>query len=109
MGCIARLALSRLQGMFIESDRVDIHFFLRVAVHTSDVSNPARRSDYTAEWTARVVEEFYIQGDLEKAKGLSVSAFMDRCVHHAVVSHVVLSSVTITLHPQRLLHGHRLH
>ena len=66
------------QCAFIESERADIHFFLRIAVHTADVSNPARRMDYVLEWTSRVVEEFYLQGDQERARDLPISAFMDR-------------------------------
>ncbi len=44
----------------------------------ADVSNPAKPFDLYAEWTARIMEEFYLQGDIERAIGLAISRFMDR-------------------------------
>jgi hypothetical protein len=40
------------------------------------------------EWTARITEEFYAQGDREKARGLEVSPFCDRTDPHQGVSQV---------------------
>jgi hypothetical protein len=88
-------ATTLCQCSFIESERADIHFFLRIALHTSDVSNPARRMDYSLEWTTRVVDEFYAQGDQERARDIPISAFMDRWVTHTVVVRRTLVGVIV--------------
>jgi hypothetical protein len=60
-------------------EKSDMHFYLRIALHTSDVSNPARPKDFSLEWTNRVVAEFFQQGDKERDAGLPISTFYDRC------------------------------
>uniref|UniRef100_A0AAV1TLY7 Phosphodiesterase n=1 Tax=Peronospora matthiolae TaxID=2874970 RepID=A0AAV1TLY7_9STRA len=56
----------------------DKKLLLKMILHTCDVSNPAKERKIMLRWTARVVEEFFIQGDMEKQLGLPVSPFMDR-------------------------------
>lgn len=51
---------------------------LKTALHVSDVSNPARPQNITMQWASLVQEEFFIQGDLERAASLPISMFMDR-------------------------------
>ena len=58
--------------------REDIKFLLLIAVHTADIANPAKPSALCLEWTRRVMEEFFRQGDLEAEKGLPISPFYDR-------------------------------
>ena len=41
---------------------------LNIIIHASDISNPAKPDKISNEWTKRVYEEFFIQGDLEKKK-----------------------------------------
>ena len=70
---------------------------LNMIIHGSDISNPAKPS----LWTKRVYDEFFIQGDLEKEKGLTVSMFCDRestNVNKAMIgfiNFVVLPSIII--------------
>jgi hypothetical protein len=47
-------------------------------LHSSDISNPAKPDKISSLWTERVYGEFFVQGDLEKAKNLPISAFCDR-------------------------------
>ena len=47
-------------------------------IHTADISNPGKPDKISYEWTKRVYGEFFIQGDLEKKQGLTVSMFCDR-------------------------------
>lgn len=56
----------------------DKKLLLKMILHTCDVSNPAKDREIMLKWTDRVVEEFFVQGDLEKQLSLAVSPFMDR-------------------------------
>lgn len=56
----------------------DKRLLLKLILHTSDVSNPAKERSLMLKWTHRVVEEFFAQGDMERDRGLPVSPFMDR-------------------------------
>ena len=42
------------------------------------MGNPAKPWKLSCEWSARVMDEFFRQGDTEMSKGLPVSPFMDR-------------------------------
>lgn len=56
----------------------DKKLLLKMILHTCDVSNPAKERETMLRWTDRVVEEFFLQGDMEKQLALAVSPFMDR-------------------------------
>jgi len=51
---------------------------LQILIKSSDISNPAKKFDQAKYWAYMIQEEFFIQGDLEKKKGLPVSPFCDR-------------------------------
>jgi len=51
---------------------------LNMTLHVADVSNPAKAPKLCQKWATLVQEEFYMQGDLERASGLQISKFMDR-------------------------------
>jgi len=59
-------------------ERADVKFLLTVLVHAADIANPAKRSEICFRWTELVMEEFFRQGDVEKALHLPVSPFYDR-------------------------------
>ena len=61
-----------------ELDRKDVRLLIAMCMHSADVSNPAKRWDLSAEWSCRVMEEFFRQGEREAELGMPVSAFMDR-------------------------------
>jgi hypothetical protein len=44
----------------------------------SDVSNPTKAWPIYEQWTERVLQEFFMQGDAEKLMGLPVSPYYDR-------------------------------
>eukprot|EP01137_Pigoraptor_chileana_P014748 Opistho-2@69780 len=58
-----------------ESDRLT---FMQIAIKCADISNPAKVRALSVEWTNRIMEEFFQQGEAERARNLPVSAFMDR-------------------------------
>jgi len=51
---------------------------MKMLLHVADVSNPARNFELAGRWTKQVMEEFYSQGDQERANNLNVSPFMNR-------------------------------
>mmetsp|Transcript_57957 Transcript_57957/g.160139 ORF Transcript_57957/g.160139 Transcript_57957/m.160139 type:complete len:227 (+) Transcript_57957:60-740(+) len=51
---------------------------LKVALHASDVSNPAKEWGYYNKWTERVLQEFHAQGDIERDRGIPISPGFDR-------------------------------
>ncbi|ETO74088.1 hypothetical protein F444_10048 [Phytophthora nicotianae P1976] len=66
------------EGAVLVKNIGDKKLLLKMILHTCDVSNPAKERETMLRWTDRVVEEFFIQGDMEKQLGLPVSPFMDR-------------------------------
>eukprot|EP00276_Gloeochaete_wittrockiana_P003395 CAMPEP_0184651034 /NCGR_PEP_ID=MMETSP0308-20130426/8591_1 /TAXON_ID=38269 /ORGANISM="Gloeochaete witrockiana, Strain SAG 46.84" /LENGTH=688 /DNA_ID=CAMNT_0027084951 /DNA_START=573 /DNA_END=2635 /DNA_ORIENTATION=+ len=56
----------------------DRQIVLNLAIKCADVSNGAKKLPVYLQWAERVMEEFYRQGDLEKARSLAVSPWMDR-------------------------------
>jgi len=63
---------------FDEPEKKDVWLLLAMCLHAADVSNPAKPWNLSMQWTARVMEEFFQQGEQETEEGLTVSAFMDR-------------------------------
>ena len=56
----------------------DRRLILQVALKCADISHPAKSLDTHLEWTNRVTEENYNQGDIERERNLPLSPFMDR-------------------------------
>ena len=56
----------------------DRQIVLETALHAADLGNPTKSLPIYLEWTGRVMEEFYRQGDLERKRGLPISQMMDR-------------------------------
>ncbi|KAM4521712.1 3',5'-cyclic-AMP phosphodiesterase 7B-like isoform 2-T6 [Odontesthes bonariensis] len=54
------------------------HFMLQIALKCADVCNPCRVWDLSRQWSERVCEEFYRQGDLERKFDLEISPLCDQ-------------------------------
>lgn len=51
---------------------------LQCLVHCADLSNPSKDVQLATEWAHRVLQEFFLQGDEERERGLPISPLMDR-------------------------------
>uniref|UniRef100_A0A8C7ZVG3 Phosphodiesterase n=1 Tax=Oryzias sinensis TaxID=183150 RepID=A0A8C7ZVG3_9TELE len=54
------------------------HFVLQMALKCADICNPCRPWELSKQWSERVTEEFFQQGDIEKKHKLEVSPLCDR-------------------------------
>ncbi|XP_016887206.1 high affinity 3',5'-cyclic-AMP phosphodiesterase 7A isoform X2 [Cynoglossus semilaevis] len=54
------------------------HFILQMALKCADICNPCRPWELSKQWSERVTEEFFQQGDIEKKHKLDVSPLCNR-------------------------------
>jgi hypothetical protein len=66
------------KGWFSAASRADRQLLLGTALHAADISGSAKPFALNQEWGMRVMEEFWAQGDIERARGWTVSPMMDR-------------------------------
>ncbi len=52
-------------------------------VHCADLSNPTKPLQLYRQWTDRIMEEFFSQGDRERERGMEISPMCDK--HNASV------------------------
>jgi len=57
---------------------VDKSAAMNLILHCCDISHPAKSFDIHQRWTYLLMEEFFRQGDMEKAMGLPYSPLCDR-------------------------------
>lgn len=69
---------AKSQRPFESSNRDDRLLIMKLSLKCGDVCNPARPYRVAKKWAKAVMEEFFHQGDLEKAANIPVSSFMDR-------------------------------
>ncbi|CAL8393893.1 unnamed protein product [Arctogadus glacialis] len=71
------------------------HFILQIALKCADVCNPCREWNLSRQWSERVCEEFYRQGDIEKKFALEVSPLCNQqedsvpSIQIGFISHIV--------------------
>jgi hypothetical protein len=61
----------------------EMKLMLSIFIKASDVSNIAKAMPLYLQWTDRIMEEFFKQGDYEKSIGVSVSPFCSRDTKYA--------------------------
>lgn len=51
---------------------------MSMVLHCADISHPAKEWSLHYRWTCQLLEEFFLQGDMEKKLGLPFSPLCDR-------------------------------
>ncbi|NWX12207.1 PDE4B phosphodiesterase, partial [Aegotheles bennettii] len=67
------------------TDRIQV---LRNMVHCADLSNPTKSLELYRQWTDRIMEEFFQQGDKERERGMEISPMCDKHTASCVCSSV---------------------
>jgi len=62
----------------VECEPCEKEMILCAGLHLADIANPAKPNSMCVYWAEKVIQEFFEQGDQEKAKGLPVSPLCDR-------------------------------
>ncbi|MFT7811910.1 cAMP-specific 3',5'-cyclic phosphodiesterase 4D isoform X4 [Arapaima gigas] len=76
------------------SDRIQV---LQNMVHCADLSNPTKPLQLYRQWTDRIMEEFFSQGDRERERGMEISPMCDK--HTASVEKSQVGFIDYIVHP----------
>uniref|UniRef100_A0A3B5LKV7 Phosphodiesterase n=1 Tax=Xiphophorus couchianus TaxID=32473 RepID=A0A3B5LKV7_9TELE len=76
------------------TDRIQV---LRNMVHCADLSNPTKSLELYRQWTDRIMEEFFHQGDRERERGMEISPMCDK--HTASVEKSQVGFIDYIVHP----------
>ncbi|KAG7322516.1 hypothetical protein KOW79_013862 [Hemibagrus wyckioides] len=76
------------------SDRIQV---LQNMVHCADLSNPTKPLQLYRQWTDRIMEEFFSQGDRERERGMEISPMCDK--HNASVEKSQVGFIDYIVHP----------
>ncbi|RNA28494.1 cAMP-specific 3 -5 -cyclic phosphodiesterase 4D isoform X4 [Brachionus plicatilis] len=75
-------------------DRIRV---LKNMLHCADLSNPTKPLEIYRNWTERVMNELFMQGDRESSQGLEISAMCDR--HKACIEKTQVGFIDFIVHP----------
>ncbi|KAM6978114.1 high affinity 3',5'-cyclic-AMP phosphodiesterase 7A isoform 1-T1 [Aplochiton taeniatus] len=73
------------------------HFLLQMALKCADICNPCRPWELSKQWSQKVTEEFFVQGDIEKKHKLEVSPLCDRDINS--VGNIQIGFMTYVVEP----------
>uniref|UniRef100_A0A8C5N6V4 Phosphodiesterase n=1 Tax=Gouania willdenowi TaxID=441366 RepID=A0A8C5N6V4_GOUWI len=73
------------------------HFILQMALKCADICNPCRPWELSKQWSEKVTEEFFQQGDVEKKHKLEVSPLCDREINS--VGNIQIGFMTYVAEP----------
>ncbi|NXI25930.1 PDE4B phosphodiesterase, partial [Sterrhoptilus dennistouni] len=78
------------------TDRIQV---LRNMVHCADLSNPTKSLELYRQWTDRIMEEFFQQGDKERERGMEISPMCDKHTASVEKSQVIVGFIDYIVHP----------
>nr|XP_033790402.1 high affinity cAMP-specific 3',5'-cyclic phosphodiesterase 7A isoform X2 [Geotrypetes seraphini] len=89
----------------IHLDKGDLHldnadhrlFILQMALKCADICNPCRTWELSKQWSEKVTEEFFHQGDVERKYRLDVSPLCDR--HKEKIYDIQIGFITYLVEP----------
>ncbi|XP_043545219.1 high affinity cAMP-specific 3',5'-cyclic phosphodiesterase 7A isoform X4 [Chiloscyllium plagiosum] len=73
------------------------HFMLQIALKCADISNPCRPWELSKQWSEKVTQEFFHQGDIERKHKLDISQLCDR--HTETVANIQIGFITYVAKP----------
>uniref|UniRef100_A0A674PJS4 Phosphodiesterase n=1 Tax=Takifugu rubripes TaxID=31033 RepID=A0A674PJS4_TAKRU len=73
------------------------HFVLQMALKCADICNPCRPWELSKQWSEKVTEEFFQQGDIEKKHKLEISPVCDRASN--TVGNIQIGFMTYVAEP----------
>ncbi|XP_036292963.1 high affinity cAMP-specific 3',5'-cyclic phosphodiesterase 7A isoform X3 [Pipistrellus kuhlii] len=73
------------------------HLVLQMALKCADICNPCRTWELSKQWSEKVTEEFFHQGDIEKKYHLGVSPFCDRQTEN--IANIQIGFMTYLVEP----------
>lgn len=76
------------------TDRIQV---LENLVHCADLSNPTKPLPLYKKWVSLLMEEFFQQGDKERAAGMDISPMCDR--HNATIEKSQVGFIDYIVHP----------
>jgi len=76
------------------TDRIQV---LQNMVHCADLSNPTKPLEAYKLWVDRIMEEFFQQGDKERAAGMDISPMCDR--YNATIEKSQVGFIDYIVHP----------
>ncbi|XP_053695012.1 cAMP-specific 3',5'-cyclic phosphodiesterase-like [Sabethes cyaneus] len=76
------------------TDRIQV---LENMVHCADLSNPTKPLPLYKKWVSLLMEEFFLQGDKERAAGMDISPMCDR--HNATIEKSQVGFIDYIVHP----------
>lgn len=51
---------------------------MEAVLHSADISNPIKSFNVYSQWTDRIIEEFWNQGDKERELGMTLTYLCDK-------------------------------
>ncbi|XP_075062930.1 3',5'-cyclic-AMP phosphodiesterase 4A isoform X3 [Mixophyes fleayi] len=84
-------------GVLLLDNYTDRMQVLRNMVHCADLSNPTKPLELYRQWTDRILEEFFRQGDKERERGMEISPMCDK--HTASVEKSQVGFIDYIVHP----------
>ena len=78
------------------SSQEDRLLIMKMAIKASDISSGARKNHFNKQWSERIIEEFFRQGDKERDIDIPVSPLCDRNLTNVAKAQVGFIDIVLT-------------